>query len=286
MQGKTIGILAVFGASLMWAFDVIFAKLAYADSDFLQVSAIRAIVITLIALAYIAISGGNLKITKKQFPKLLYLGLAGTVFADLLYYFALTQIPVVNAVLIGHLQPIFIVLFGFFILKEDVLTKFDYFGIIFMIAAGLLVTTKTLPNLFMLRLGTFGDLIVLAAMLVWATIAIIMRKYLRDMNSGTLIFYRFFIAAVVFAVYLLLTSSIVISSIYQILIGVVIGIGLILYCEGFKRLKAAQVSSLELSTPFFAAVLGFFVLGEAVTVMQIIGIAMLGIGVYFLSKKE
>ena len=35
-----------------------------------------------------------------------------------------------------------------------------------------------------------------------------------------------------------------------------------------KRIKAAQVSSLELSTPFFAAILGFFVLREFITIMQ------------------
>lgn len=56
-------------------------------------------------------------------PKLVYIGIAGTVFADLLYFFALTKIPVINAVLIGHVQPIFIILIGFFILKEDRLKK-------------------------------------------------------------------------------------------------------------------------------------------------------------------
>jgi len=65
-----------------------------------------------------------------------------------------------------------------------------------------------------------------------------------------------------------------------------VGAGTILYYEGLKRIKAVQVSALELSTPFFAALLGFLILGEWVTVMQISGMILLFIGVFFLSKKE
>jgi probable blue pigment (indigoidine) exporter len=82
------------------------------------------------------------------------------------------------------------------------------------------------------------------------------------------------------------TSSLGIANIYQVLIGVIIGIGTILYYEGLKRLKAAQVSALELSTPFFAAILGFLILNETITLMQIGGISLLFVGVYFISKKE
>jgi len=86
--------------------------------------------------------------------------------------------------------------------------------------------------------------------------------------------------------YLGLTSSLIITNIYQVFIGVIIGIGTILYYEGLKRLKAAQVSGLELSTPFFAAILAALFLNEFITGMQIIGIALLFVGVYFISKKE
>ena len=81
-------------------------------------------------------------------------------------------------------------------------------------------------------------------------------------------------------------SSLVLSNIYQILVGVVVGVGTILYYESMKRIKAAQVSAMELSTPFFAALLAFLVLREGVTVMQISGMVLLFVGVCFLSKKE
>jgi len=287
MDAKKTGILAILGASLMWAVEPVFAKLAYANSDYLQTSAIRAIVVALVALLYVLFTGRrNLKVTSKQLSKLFYIAIAGTIFADLLYFFALTKISVLNAVLLGHMQPVFIILIGFFFLKEDKLTRFDYAGIFIMLIAAVFVTTKTLENLFMIKLGTAGDIYVLLATVAWATTAIVMRKYLRELDAGVITFYRYSIASVIFVVYLSLKSSLVLSNIYQILIGVIVGAGTILYYEGLKRIKAAQVSAMELSTPFFAALLGFLILRELVTVMQIVGMVLLFVGVCFLSKKE
>jgi len=287
MNSKKTGILTIVGASLMWSLEPVFAKLAYENSDYLQTSAVRAMVVTLTALSYVLITGRrNLKITSKQFSKLAYIAIAGTVFADLLYFFALTKISVLNAVIIGHMQPISIILIGFFFLKEDKLTKFDYSGICIMIIAAVLVTTKTPENLSMMKFGTVGDIYVLMATVAWATTAIVMRKYLIGLNAGVVTFYRYLIASTTFIVYLSLRSSLVVSNVYQILVGVIVGIGTILYYEGLKRIKAAQVSAMELSTPFFAALLSFLILGERVTVMQISGMILLFIGVCFLSKKE
>ena len=287
MKVKTIGMLATLGASIAWALEPIFAKLSYANADFLETSTVRAIFVTLIALTYAFITNkGNLKVNKKQFSILVYIALVGTLFADLIYFFALTKIPVINAVSIGHMQPIFIVFMGFFCLKEDKLTKFDYAGIFFMIIAGLLVTTKTLTNLSMLRLGSVYDLVVLSATIAWATTGIVMRKYLKQMNAGVVTFYRFFIASIVLVIYVVSTSSVLFSNIYQILVGVIVGVGYILYYEGLKRIKAAQSSALELSAPFFAILLSFYILGELVTVMQIFGILLLFVGVGFLFVRE
>ena len=287
MNRKHLGVLAVLFASIMWAIEPIFAKLSYQTADFLQTSAIRAIFAALTGLIYIVLTKKPcFRINKQQFSTLVYIAIVGVLFADLMYFFALTQVPVINAVLIGHMQPIFIILIGFLALKQDKLTIFDYIGILFMLLSGVLVTTKTLENLAMFKLGSFGDLLVLSATIAWATTAIAMRKYLKDMNAGLITWYRFFFAALFFVIYLMATSTISISNIYQIVIGVVAGIGTILYYEGLKRIKAVQVSGLELSTPFFAALLGFFILGETVTAMQIVGIFLLFVGIYYISKRE
>lgn len=287
MDQKKIGVLAILGSSLMWAIEPIFAKLSYSNSNFLETFAIRLAVVVLIAGIYAAFTNrSNFKVTKNQFYALFYIAVVATLIAEVIYFYAFTKIPVINIVLIGHLQPVFIALFGYFILKREKLTLVDYLGISFMLIASVLVSTRTLDNLKSLKLATFGDFLVLIAAILWATTAIVMRKYLANLNAGVISFYRYFIASIAFFIYLFLVSSIKISNIYQILVGITVGIGSILYYEGLKRLKAVQVGALELSSPFFASMLGYFILGEITTLMQIFGIGFLFVGIYFLSKRE
>lgn len=287
MNTKTIGVLSILAASFIWAIEPVLVKLSYVNSDFVHTSSVRSMFVALIALIYVfAANKGSLKVSRKELPALVYIALAATVAAELLYFYAISKIPVVNAVLIGHMQPIFIVLMGYIVLKEERITRFDYLGIAFMTVAGLLVATRTVGNLVAFKLGTFEDFLVVISALLWATTSIAVRKYLANLNSGVIAFYRYAIAGIAIIGYLLINSYFAISNIYQIILGIIVGIGTILYYEGLKRLKAAQVGALELSTPFFAAILAFFTLGELTTKLQVLGIIILFAGVYFLSKRD
>jgi drug/metabolite transporter (DMT)-like permease len=287
VHAKHIGIATILLASLMWAIEPVLAKLSYQNTDFLQTSLIRALFATLTAFVFLILSKkATIKITKQQLPSIVYIAIVGTIVADLIYFYALTRVAVLNAVLIGHMQPLFIIFLGFLVFKTEKLTLFDYIGIFFLITCGFLVTSKTLGNIINLRFGTIGDALVLIATIAWASTAIAMRKYLPTIHAVTLTMYRFFIASVVLFLYLSFSSMIVISNIYQIMVGIVVGIGTIFYYEGLKRLKAAQVSGVELSTPFFAALLGYGILGESITVLQVLGMVCLFIGIYLISKRE
>ncbi|MDP2925555.1 MAG: DMT family transporter [Nanoarchaeota archaeon] len=286
MDKKIIGILAIIGASLMWALEPIFAKLAYKSSSVFQTFAIRSLCILSIAFLYVVLTNrAKFKINKKQFGVIFYIGIVGTLFADLLYLYSLTKITVLNAVLIAHLQTIFIIIFGFFVLKEK-LNKFDYIGIFLLILAGIFVSIGSIENLLLLKLGNIGDLLVLISTIAWATTAIAMKKYLVKMNAGVISFYRALVVSVIFWIYIIFFLGMGEFNKFQFFLGIFVGIGTILYYEGLKRIKAAQVSALELSTPFFSAALGYFVLNEKITLMQAIGLILLILGIYVISKKE
>jgi drug/metabolite transporter (DMT)-like permease len=283
---KRKGVLVVLGASVMWAIEPIMVKLSYQSNDVLNTYGTRAIFCLITIAGYLLLTRIRMRVQAKYLPTLIYVSLAATLFADLMYVYALSKVQVINAVLIGHMQPIFVVFIGFFLLKDDRITKFDYLGIAFMLLAGLLVTSREPDNLLAFRIGSVGDLYVLLATIAWATTAIVARRCLKGLSAAVIAFYRFLFATVIFTIYLLSTSGIIITNVYQIILGVIIGTGTILYYEGIKLIKAAQVSALELSTPFFAAGLGFVVLGESLTAMQWSGILSLSGGIYFLSRKE
>jgi drug/metabolite transporter (DMT)-like permease len=267
----------------MWAIEPIFVKLSYETSDFLQTNTIRAIFALLVAFIYLLIKRKpkKLKLSKKDVAPMLYIAVVATLFADFMYVFSLSQVPVVNAVIIGHMQPVFIVLFGFFLLKSDKLTNYDYMGIILMIISGIFVTTRSLDNLISLNLGTIGDVLVLSATVAWATTALVTRKYMKHLDTGVLAFYRFSLAAIVLSVFLIVHNRFFIANYYQVAVGVIVGLGTVLYYESLTRIKAAQTSALELSTPVFATVLAFYLLSEVPTNMQVVGVILLFIGLFF-----
>lgn len=287
MNSKSIGVLSVLGASFLWAFEPVFAKLSYQSSDFVHTLMVRAILVAIVALAYGGITNrSGFRIDKIQLSALVYIAIVANVLGDIAYFYALTRVPVVNAVLIGNMQPIFIIVMSFLVLREERLGWVDYAAISVMVAAGVLVATGSIENLLNFRLGSYGDLVVLLATIAWSTTTIAFRKYLKELNAGVAAFYRFVLAAPPFMGYVLLFSAIEPVSLYQVGIGVVEGVGMILYFEGLKRNNAAEVSALELVTPFFASVLGFFILGEVVGQVQVAGMLLLFMGVILFSTKK
>jgi len=289
LDRKAMGVLAILGSAFIWAVEPVLTKLAYADGDFVQTVAIRTVFVALTAAVYVGVSRREhldiSSITRSQRRALLAIAV-GAIIADMLFYYALTHISVVNSVIIAHLQPIFIVVVGFHVLKDDRLTRSDLAGVGLMMVAGLAITTGTLDNLLAFRFGTVWDGIMFGATIAWAATAIITRRYLTDLDAGVITTVRFVIAAAAFVVIALLVSDLRITSVYQPLAGVLVAVGYILYYEALKRLKAAQVGALELASPFFAAIIGFLVLGEGVTVMQIVAMVLLVAGINLLSRKE
>jgi drug/metabolite transporter (DMT)-like permease len=286
-SARLLGISVVLVASLIWAIEPILVKLALRRATLLDTSLVRAGMISLVGWLYTRINRRDtLALSRGQWSAVGYIALSGTLLGDLLYLYSLTQTSVLNAMLIGHMQPLFILLLGLFLIKGEVLKGNEYLGMSVMLCAGTLVTSRTLPNLLALRLGTFGDLVVLLATLAWASAAMVTRKYLSTVNAGRIVCYRFFLAFVVLSLWRLFQEGLfAVTSPYQIVLGTLTGVGCLLYQEGLRRLPAAIVSSLELVSPLFSAILGFIVLGEAVTGMQLVGVALLVFGVFLLSKK-
>jgi len=280
---KTLGILFGVSAGAMWAVEAILGKMLFRESlTFIQVTASEVFFATLTAFAYALLRRESMRFNNKNVMNLSIVGLVGTVFAPLLYFSGLNQTFAVNATLIAHLQPLFVAIFSFYLLKER-LHKGDFVAGIIIILAAILITSRTADNLAQLKIGNFGDLMVFLATLSWAVVAIPGKQLTREAKSVIIVSYRFLIASVVFFPILLYLHQLILSSIYQVLLGGLIGFGYIFYYEGLKRMKTSQVALTELSSPFFTAVFAWHFLGEVITQMQIIGALLLMSGLLVLA---
>lgn len=122
-------------------------------------------------------------------------------------------------------------------------------------------------------------------MCCWTIVAIPGKYLTKKASSAVIVSFRFLIASIIMLPILLYFNQLVITSIYQVLLGVLVGVGYICYYEGMKRLKTSQVAFTELSSPFFIAIFAWPLLGEIVTTLQIMGIVPVIFGLYMLTKK-
>jgi len=282
---KILGILFGVCAGAMWAVEAVLGKILFSSFSFVQVTASEVFFAALTAFVYVLATRENIKLEGKDFGNILVVGVVGTVFAPLMYFLGLSQTFAINATLIAHLQPLFVGIFGSYFLREK-LHRHDLFGGLLIVLAAILITSRTFYNLTTFRFGNFGDMIVFFAMVSWAIVAIPGKQLTKQASSVVIVGYRFLIASVVFVPVLLCLNQLIISSIYQVLLGVLVGLGYIFYYEGLKRIKSGQVALTELSSPFFTSILAWYLLGETVMPMQVIGTLLLICGLFILTQEE
>ena len=282
---QLLGVLFGISAGAVWAIEAILGKFLFQSLTFLQIAASEAFFASLICFLYLLIQRQRPLQIRPNMGKILVLGLIGTVLAPLLYFLGLSQTLAINATLIAHLQPLFVAYFSYFFLKEQ-LHPNDYLAGGLVLLAVIFITGRSLENLSALHLGNLGDVMVFFAMLSWAIVAIPGKVLTRQMGSIMIVFLRFMVASSVFLPTLILVNQFTSPTVLQAVLGAVVGFGYILYYEGLKRIKASQLALTELSAPFFAMVLAYYFLGEATSLLQGIGMVLLFLGLYLLTRNS
>ncbi len=293
---RLVGIAAVLGAAAIWALEPIIARLIGTEVSFDHLLFSRALGCVVVSLFFFFVRQTLLdkkevspsKIHVAHLRALFLIGFLGSFVSDLLYFVAILffKTPVVNAVLIAHLQPVFLVLFGHFLFHEGKFSLWDYGGIMAMLLSAILVMSGSLSNLLGLRFGNTGDLLVLLATLFWALSGLLAKKYLQDLPSSLITMGRFAVATPLYGLLALVVSRSLVLSWPSLLFGALIGIGYFFYYEGLKRLKTAQAAALELASPVFATAFGFLFFQETVSFFKWIGIMLLFVGIFAFERAS
>ncbi len=285
MQLKTQGIIFIFFASVAWALESVLSRFANAGGTPIKTAAFALFFGGLTALAYAVFKKERLTLTKPEWKGIAIIIFCGTILAQPLYYWGLSKTALVNGVLISHTQPIFVIIFGYFLLKEKLRIS-DYLGGALVLFAAVLVTSREIHNIAGFRFGSSGDILILGTTVMWALAIFPAKKWLGNTPASVVTAFRFGIASLFLLSYVFATSNLRIDNVFQVIIGIVIGIGAICYYEGVKRIKAAQVALFELAAPFIVAVLGFYFFSETLTLLQILAFPLLGAGLWLIARRE
>lgn len=285
MNRKAIGVLFGALAGAMWSIEAIIGKTLLSSLGFIHVAASEAFFASITSLAYALLSRKPLLCRSLSLQDILIVGIIGSVLAPAAYFLGLSWTFTINATLLAHLQPLFVSILGSAFLNEKI-CRGDVIGGLMIGLAAILITSRSIENLVALRLGNLGDIVVLLATLGWAIVAIPGKRLARSVDSALIVSYRFLIASAAFLPILTILNQLAIESVYQVVLGVVAGLGYMFYYEGLKRIKASQVALTELSSPFFTAILAWLILNEHLTIMQAIGAILLIAGLILLARRE
>jgi drug/metabolite transporter (DMT)-like permease len=274
------GYLFILIGTTLWGVSSVVAKslfnIGLPPGELVQ---IRLTLATLTLLLFVLIfDRRRIIISLKDLPYFLVLGFVGVAGVQYTYYYTISKIPVGPAVLIQYLSPVWIALYAFIFQKEP-LTK----GKIVALLLAFLGCYFTVGGYRMdlLRLNRIGMVSGLISSLFFSFYALYGEKGLRKYDPWTLLLYGFGFGAVFY--WILISPMKVIAEgysfkvwmafLYIAIFSTLIPFGL--YFKGIERVRATRASITATWEPVVAGVTAYFVLGEVLFSLQVLG----GIGV-------
>ncbi len=291
-------------AALLFALNGTVAKsILLTGIDPARLSQLRVTGAFLVLLLYVGLRNPTaLRITKKEIPILLAYGILGVAGTQYLYFVALTYLPVGVALLIEFTAPVIIALWFRFAWKEP--TKKTVWVALGMALTGLALVAQIWLGF---AVNAVGVLAALAAAVSLSLFYILGDKQLRVENPRdpvSLTMWGFAAASLFWVVAqpwwafpwdalsgnteplsaANVSFPIWIMALWMILFGTVITFSLVL--ASMRHLRASQASTVGLTEPLFATMIAWILLGEALTVTQVLGGALILLGVFVAERAR
>jgi drug/metabolite transporter (DMT)-like permease len=224
--------------------------------------------------------------TRVSGPWLLLTGLVGAALGPVLYITGVGQTAAVNAALLANAEVFFTAVIAIIVFRER-LKRVQLLESIIVIAGIVVVTTGLEFGQFQLAQGLAGNLLILGASLVWAVDNNIMRIVGERFGPRFVAKFRNMIGGGLVLVFLLATSSVVVplSAIPLLLLyGVDIGIATLTFMASLVRIGTVHTMLVFTTTSVFGSVFAVIFLAETVSLVQVLGGALILFGVVLIER--
>lgn len=204
----------------------------------------------------------------------------------LLYFSAVLNTPVSNAVLLLYTAPVFSVIFARFLLKEKIENETIVGIIVTLIGIIFVLDPRTLS---LDSNQTLGNLMGLASGFFYSAMALTAKPIMNKKSGYYTAFWQYAVISLMFVLFLKIDSSAVLAENWWslLVIGVLCtGIAFILFMEGVRKVKAQKIFIVTALEPLVGTVAALIVLGEAPSIMTVIGAAFILYGVYRVANRR
>lgn len=251
-------------------------------------------------LFLLVVNRSSLRLTRREIPNLILLGIIGIAGVQAFYFFAVTRMPVSITLVIEFTAPIWIALFVRFFRKQ-IVRPMVWWGIGTALA-GLLLVTEIWAGL---KLDGIGVIAAFIDALCLAYYFLRLEHTVKTRSALSTLVYVFAIACIALSIISPpwnfpteifrkeisldeLSPGATLAGWELITILIIIGsiIPYLFITYGLQRLPAAQASVIGMTEPVIAGVIAWVVLSEALTPLQIIGGATVLAGIYLTERAR
>ncbi|MDO8555569.1 MAG: DMT family transporter [Nanoarchaeota archaeon] len=197
------GLLLVLGTAIISGISIYINKFSVTAIEPDTFNFLKNITVALLILATLGITKEYKTfktLTKKQWLTLVIIGFVGGAVPFLLFFKGLTMTSAAMGAFLHKTMFIYVAFLALFFLKEKINKKIILPAILLLIGNALLLKITNMS------FGT-GELLILAATLLWATENILSKKLLTDLPGNIVSFGRMFFGALFISIYLLATGK-------------------------------------------------------------------------------
>ncbi len=285
ISNTTKGILLIITAAFAFATMNSFVKLA-GDLPFLQKAFFRNIIPLIISASLILKTKTGITIEKRNIPLLIVRSCCGTI-GVLCNFYAVDNLILSDASMLGKLAPFFAIIMSLIILREKVspfrifIVVAAFIGSIFIVNPDLTAISPSFPALIAV-LGAFG---------AGCAYTIVRKLGERGQDATSIVlFFSAFSTLVVTPSFILNQEPMTVSQIVLLVCaGIFATIGQFAVTNAYIYAPAKRISVYDYSQVLFAALYGFFLYTELPTSNSIIGyiiIIAMGIISFLYGKKK
>jgi drug/metabolite transporter (DMT)-like permease len=285
------GYLYVMVAAVAWASSGTAGKGLFeagvTPADLVQV---RLTLSSLILASGFAVLGGRLfRLEVNDLGYFVILGGVIMALVQVTYFYSISKIQVVAAILLQYMSPILVAVFSVLFWKEK-LTGSKLIALILAFAGCYLVVGAY--NLQLLKMNELGVLGGLASALTFAAYALLGERAMHKYSPWTVVFYAMFFAAITFHIihppFKYLHAGYSPSQWAWILYIVVMGtiLPFSLYFIGINYIRSTRAMITATLEPISAGVMAYVFLGERLDYPQILGAALVVVAIILLQLNR
>ena len=289
-QPLLIGYLAVLFAAVLFGSVFSLAKVPLATIDPL---ALTAVVYTISGLSLIPFAKASFAFERRDdYFYVLIVTIFGGVLAPVLLMYGLEETAASTAAILTNGEIVFTIALSSVFFGEKPHGRVGLFAVILVVIGLFIATTEDLKALESIVQLKTGNIMILAAMFMWAIDNNVSRRLTSRASPAKIAMVKSLAGGLVLiAIALALgKGSIIVGIKYDMWILIVgmsiagFGGALLLFLEGIKRIGTVRTMSMFSLTPVFGIVIAALALGESITVFQGIATALIILGIILIGR--